>query len=275
MTQKPFPLRGYTLPLSPEGRSSIVEPPPWYYGGEVMQLVFRAPKERAAELIPPPLELGPEPGKGIVWFVEWVSVSESNPDMAFVNPERAVYQECLIMIQCSFRGEPGYIVPYIWVDNDFTLMRGFVQGFPKKLCRIYRTKLYDLNPKVGGKGVGAKVKGICEAHGERIVEGSLVFARQADPSELPQVRFYLMRHFPDIEDPSKPAVHELAVSRVSDFAVADVWAGDAELRFFESAVEEAASLSPVEMLGGFYHAIGLTITGGEVIHRYNVGTSNL
>jgi acetoacetate decarboxylase len=263
-----FPLKGYTLPLTPKGQSSIVESPPWYYGGEVMQLIFRTDEARARELIPPPLEMGPEPGKGVVWFVEWVSVSESNPDLAFINPERAIYQECLVMIQCSFQGEPCYIVPYIWVDNDFTLMRGFVQGFPKKLCRIYRTKLNDLNPKIGGKRVGAKMKGICQAHGERIVEGSLVFTRQAEPSELPPVRFYLMRHFPNIEDSSRPSVHELAISEVSDVRVADIWAGDSDLTFFESAVEEVAALAPVEMQGGFFHAMGLTITGGKVIHSY-------
>jgi acetoacetate decarboxylase len=172
------------------------------------------------------------------------------------------------MIQCSFQGEPGYIVPYIWVDNDFTLMRGFVQGFPKKLCRVYRTKLNDLNPKIGGKRVGARMKGICQAHGERIVEGSLVFTRQAEPSELPPVKFYLMRHFPNIEDPSSPSVHELAITEVSDIRVADIWAGDSDLTFFESAVEEVAALAPVEMLGGFFHTMGLTITGGKVIHSY-------
>jgi len=268
MIPKQFPLKGYTLPLTPKGQSSVVGPPPWYYGGEVMQLIFRTDEKRAKDLIPPPLEIGPEPGKGIVWFVEWVSVSESNPDLAFINPERAMYQECLVLIQCSFQGEPGYIVPYIWVDNDFTLIRGFVQGFPKKLGRIYRTKLSDLNPKIGGKRVGAKIKGICEANGERIVEGSLVFSRQAAPSELPSVRFYLMRHFPDIEDPSKPAVHELAISQVSDVRVADIWAGDANLKFFESAVEEVANLAPVEMQGGFFHSMGLTINGGKVIHKY-------
>jgi acetoacetate decarboxylase len=268
MSSERFKLKGYTLPLTPKGQSSIVEPPPWHYGGELMQLVFRTDEKRVKKLIPPPLEIGPEPGKGIVWFADWVSVSESNPDLAFTNPERAVYRECVVMIQCSFRGEPGYIVPHIWVDNDFTLMRGFVQGFPKKLGRIYRTKLSDLNPKTGGKRVGAKMKGICEAHGERIVEGSLVFTHQAVASDLPLVRSYLMRHFPDIEDPSKPAVHELAISQVSDIRVDDVWAGDADLKFFDSASEEIAALSPIEMLGGFFHSMGVTITGGKVIYKY-------
>jgi acetoacetate decarboxylase len=77
-----------------------------------------------------------------------------------------------------------------------------------------------------------------------------------------------MRHFPNIEDPAKPAVHELAISQISDVRVADVWAGDADLKFFESVVEEVAALAPVEMLGGFFHSMGLTITGGKVIYKY-------
>ena len=234
-----------------------------------MQLIFRTDTARAKELIPPPLGLGPDPGLGILWFVEWVSVSEANPDLAFVNPERSVYRECLVMIQCQHEGETGYIVPYIWVDNDFTLMRGFVQGFPKKLGRIYLTKLSELNPKVGGKRPGAKMKGLLETHGERLVEGSLIFEREAEPSELPAVKFFLMRHFPDIENPAKPAVHEIVTSVVSDVKVADIWAGEAQVKFLHSAMEEVAGIEPLEMLGGFYHNMGLTITGGNVLHRYN------
>jgi|SRR5208337_2617819 len=76
-SEKVFPLKGYMLPLSPEGRSSLIDAPPWHYGGEVMHLIFRADEKRVKALLPPPLEIGPNPGEGVVWFVEWVSVSES------------------------------------------------------------------------------------------------------------------------------------------------------------------------------------------------------
>lgn len=233
-----------------------------------MHIKFRADEEQVLKLIPPPLEPGPNLGEGIIWFTEWVSVSEAHPDLAFLNPERAVYRECLVLLSCSYEGSPGYIVPYIWVDNDFTLMRGFIQGFPKKLGRIYMTKLHDLNPKVGGKRVGAKVKGICEAHGERIIEGSLMFTRKAEFSELPPLKFFLMRHFPDIENQDKPAIHEITSSVVTDVRFGDVWAAETQLNFFDSAFEEVADLRPIEMLGGFYYSIGLTITGGKVLYKY-------
>jgi acetoacetate decarboxylase len=261
-------LKGYMLPLSPEGRSSLMDPPPWHYGGEVMHLNFRADPKKVEALIPPPLKMGPNPGEGAVWFVEWVSVSDSNPDISFVNPERSIYRECIVMVRCQFEGVPGYYVPYIWVDNDFTLMRGFIQGFPKKLGRVHITKLHELTPKVGGKKPGARMKGICAAHEERIVEGSLIFTRKVRDDEAPPVKFYLMRHFPDFENPERPLVHDITMSLVTDVKVADVWTGDGEIRFMSSPFEEVADLGPVEAVEGFAFSIGLTIAGGKVLYKY-------
>lgn len=263
-----FSLKGYALPLTPRGRSSIIDPPPWHYGGDIFAIMFTMNEKKARAFIPPPLEMGPRPGEGIVWFPEWVSVSDAQPDLAFVNPERAVYRECLVMLSCQFNGTPGYFVPFIWVDNDFTLMRGFVQGFPKKLGRVYLTKLHDLCPNVGGKAVGARMKGILESHGERVVEGSMVFTRKAKPEDLPAVKFYLMRHFPSIDDPARAVVHEISAGKVANPKIGDVWAGKGDLKLFASPFEEVADLNPVKVTGAFYFSMGMTITGGEVLHSY-------
>jgi acetoacetate decarboxylase len=267
-SEKGFSLKGYTLPLSPEGRSSLLDAPPWHYGGDVMHLIFKADEKRVKALLPPPLEIGPNPGEGVVWFVEWVSASESNPDLAFINPERSIYHECIVMVGCQFEGVPGYYVPYIWVDNDFTLMRGFIQGFPKKLGRIHITKLHELTPRVGGKKIGAKIRGICVSHEERIVEGSLDFKKQVAPADVPPFKFYLMRHFPDYENPAKPLVHDIVVSNVANARIADAWECDASVDFMPSLFEEVADLGPVEAMSGFSFQLGMTITGGKVLYRY-------
>jgi acetoacetate decarboxylase len=172
------------------------------------------------------------------------------------------------MIACRYEGVPGYYVPYIWVDNDFTLIRGFIQGFPKKLGRVHITKLHDLTPKVGGKKVGAKVKGICAAHEDRIVEGSLVFKKQSTAASVPPLKFYLMRHFPDYENPKKPLVHDIVVSNVTNAKIGEVWEGKADVRFLPSPFEEVAELGPVKALNGFHFQVGMTITGGKVLYKY-------
>jgi acetoacetate decarboxylase len=267
--ERVFSLKGYTLPLSPSGKAALIDPPPWYYGGDVMHLVFKGDVGAMAALLPPPLEMGPRPGEGVVWFVEWVSASAARPDLAYINPERSIYRECIVMIQCSFNGEPGYYVPYIWVDNDFTLMRGFIQGFPKKLGNVYITKLHDLMPVVGGRKPGARMKGICAAHGERIVEGSLVLSRPIEPGEVPPVKFYLMRHLPDFGEAGRLSVHEIVMSTVTDARVANAWAGEGEVAFMPSDFEEVAEFGDVEVLGGYSYSLGITITGGRTLYRYS------
>jgi len=96
-----------------------------------------------------------------------------------------------------------------------------------------------------------------------------VFTRQASLDEVPPVKFYLMRHFPDFENPDKPLVHDITMSMVTGVEVADPWAGDAGIRFMPSPFEEVADLGPVEALGGFFFRIGLTITGGKVLYKYS------
>lgn len=263
-----FNLKGYTLPLSLEGKAALIDPPPWHYGGDVMHLIFEGNKEKMSALLPPPLVPGPNPGLGVLWFVEWVSVSDSRPDLASVNPERSMYRECIVMIECQFEGVPGYYVPYIWVDNDFTLMRGFIQGFPKKLGSIYITRLHDYTPVIGGRKEGATMKGICVAHAERIVEGSLTLHRPIQPEEVPPVKFYLMRHLPDYENSDGISVLEITTSTVTNVKVGNAWAGNSEICLLPSPFEEVAELGPISPSGGYSFSIGITITGGKVLYRY-------
>jgi acetoacetate decarboxylase len=112
------------------------------------------------------------------------------------------------------------------------------------------------------------MKGICNAHEERIVEGSLVLTRPIPPEEAPPVKFYLMRHFPDYENPEEPLVHDITTSVVTNVQVRNGWAGDADVRFMPSIFEEVADLGPIEALDGFTFSIGLTISGGKVLHKY-------
>ena len=46
-------LKGWTLPQSPTGRSSLLPPPPWHYSGEIISADFTADPDRVAELLPP------------------------------------------------------------------------------------------------------------------------------------------------------------------------------------------------------------------------------
>ena len=96
----------------------------------------------------------------------------------------------------------------------------------------------------------------------------MVFTRKAEAADLHAVKFYLMRHLPRIDDAAKPAVHELTSGKIVNPKFGDVWLGDGDLKFFASAFEEVADLGPVKATGAFYFSMGMTITGGEVLHDY-------
>ena len=47
----------------------------------------------------------------------------------------------------------------------------------------------------------------------------------------------------------------------------DVWAGDAEIELYESPTEELFLLEPLEVIGGYYHRVGVSWKGGTTLVR--------
>jgi len=92
--------------------------------------------------------------------------------------------------------------------------------------------------------------------------------------ELPKVKFFLIRHFPSIEDPNRPTVFELVRSVVEDLVFDNVWRGRAEVKLYPSRFEELDALSPVEVLGGHLFSMGMTIKGGLVLEKLHTHVLN-
>ena len=49
------------------------------------------------------------------------------------------------MVNALLDGEEVTTCPFIWVDQDFALARGWIQGFPKKLGSIWMTRTFGLD----------------------------------------------------------------------------------------------------------------------------------
>ena len=65
-----MPLKGYTAPLSPDGRASIVPPPPWHYSGDFLIVEYRTHADNVIALLPPELEPADDPGMVAVIFAD-------------------------------------------------------------------------------------------------------------------------------------------------------------------------------------------------------------
>lgn len=233
--------------------------------------MYRTDPEAVASYLPEPLQSGAEGDRVCVSFSKWWSLWDNQVDMPFVNPERTWYNETVMWVPCSYEGEQGQLCVYTWVDNDFTMARGHFMGFPKKLGQTYKTDYNPMNPKMSPLGPGSKMKGYTVAHGERLLEGTLVIQEKITAQGLPSpmgLPVYNIRHFPSIVPGSKPSVLELVKLSAENTHFGDVWAGEATMKVLPSELEEHTDLAVREVIGGFYFTGGTTVTGGELIHSW-------
>ena len=160
-------LTGYTLPRTPRGTSSLAPAPPWHYVGTALAVEFETMPATVAAFLPPPLELAS--GRCAAYFVEWQYASDGGEE--YLDPVRSQYHETIILLSATYEGSPVAYCPFIWVDQDVSLMRGLVQGWPKQIGSTWITRAYDLPSKATPVvGPGGKFGASLAARDRRLVE---------------------------------------------------------------------------------------------------------
>ena len=164
-------LQGYTVPRTPRGQASLVPPPPWHYVGDF--LVDRLPRRsrgrgvaaaggagaasRTPAAAPPSTRTG--------------SRAREHGD-ELLDPSRSHYREFYIVINALLDGEEVTTCPFIWVDQDFAMARGWIQGFPKKLGEVWTTRTFALECRAApGLRSGSRFGGTCSAARPRDLAG--------------------------------------------------------------------------------------------------------
>ncbi|MBI2184499.1 MAG: acetoacetate decarboxylase family protein [Thaumarchaeota archaeon] len=261
-------LKGYCLPLSPQGKASLIDELPWHYGSDSIFVKFRSDEEAIRERLPEPLTPAPEP-IGYAYVTEIVSVGDKNRDMVYTNPAGTLYMEGGVVLECRYKDEPAIFVTAMWVNQDWSMMRGWFQGLPKKIARIYLTKLHPLNPALKPFGVGTGLTGIVERLGDRVLKATIKIKKQGTLQDVPKLgTSYNIRHFPNLQPGERPSVNELVKLDLANQKVANIWVGDATLSFGESENEELTRLQPRKVEGGCYFSMGYTIMGSKIVHKY-------
>jgi acetoacetate decarboxylase len=272
-------LKGYSIPLSPEGRAQVLGSPPWHFGVDLLAVHYRTDPKEVAKLLPEPLEPSrQDPAGAYVWFGDWQGLWHGHDDMLGVNPMQCLYKECLIGVRCSYKGEEGMRVVYIWVNKDFSLARGWFMGFPKKWGNVEmgscNRHLHNLNPAMRdiGVGPGQKYAAVCEAHGERLVTAQIELTQRIEPKDLPKpfgTDLFHTIHFPsaDLND-RKPLVHQLIQTQSANAKFGECWAAKGKLEYHPSLFEEHTAIAPREITGAYLIPTGFTIVGNKLIHTY-------
>ena len=153
---------------------------PWHYSGDIIAIDFTADPGRVAELVP--AGFSPRGDSSCTFFFcDWCSAADRDPRVKD-DPIKGQYREAYVTLNGTFDDRPFGRVPYIWVDSELSLLRGQIQGFPKKLGFIARPGL----GLVGDPG-GDTTSSIARDFGDRavgIMQPNLALAAAVPGQEL-------------------------------------------------------------------------------------------
>ncbi|MGW4906210.1 acetoacetate decarboxylase family protein [Streptomyces sp. NPDC004270] len=264
-------MKGYTLPLSPRGTANLAPAPPWHYAGTVVGVEFFTDPGAAEATLPEGLALDPDtPGRGVAMFIDW---QYSATGQEYLDPARSQYREFLTTLDARYDDMPVAWCPYIYVDNDAAMARGWVQGFPKKLGVVHQTRAYPVgNPATPTVGKGGRFGATASSAGQRIAEARVTLEQPlGDPAALMNRPVVNLRHFPRLAagQHDKPAVHELVLALLDDVSITEAWIGTGELDFLPARGEELADL-PVRRTGkGFRFHLAYSVNDLRTLTDYD------
>jgi acetoacetate decarboxylase len=168
------------------------------------------------------------------------------------------------LVDAMYCDEPVMWCPYIYVDNDAALVRGWTQGFPKKMGSIFQTRSYAaLGPAAAPVGSGSRFGASLSAHGQRLAEACVTLQKPVENGlSLLGRPTVLLRYFPRLAAGyrGKPAVNELAMSITDNLTVAGAWVGKGELIFPEANGEELNALAPKSIESGFRYSLSYSVS---------------
>lgn len=256
-------LRGYTLPQTPSGRSSLAPRPPWHYAGDCLAVEFDAQPVAVAALLPPPLEFTSE--RCCAYFIDWQFSTDEGDEI--LDPVTSQYKETIILVSGRYRGEDVAFCPFIWVDQDVSLMRGLIQGWPKQFGSTWITRAYDIpgRPSAGG---GRRFAASLAAKDRRLADARVTLR---EPSvTLPRPSFagaVNVRLFPNLSASraDRPAVHELVRLKSRDVHVGPIMKGEASLELHDHPRLELALLRPRKVGAGYRFSFALTVDDLETL----------
>src|SRR3982074_2807924 len=263
-------LKGFTVPKSPFGQAARTPPPSWHYAGDVVGVEFWMDADATAATLPNGLSPHPNSnGHRVMMFPGWQFTAQ---DDEYLDPARYQYREAFILVDATYRDVPIMWCPYIYVDNDAALARGWTQGFPKKMGSIFQTRSFAASgpaavPVASGSRFGASLS----AHGHRLAEACVTLHRPVENGmSLLSRPTVLLRYFPRLAAgyQDKPAVNELAMSITDNLTVTGAWIGKGELNFPETKGEELDPLAPKRIESGFRSSLSPSVSDLKILQDH-------
>jgi acetoacetate decarboxylase len=260
-------LSGLPFPRTPSGRASLLPPAPWHYSGDQLTVEYRTDPGAIRSLLPDGVTLAhddEDPGAVAFIWADWQSCGADGAEL--LDPVRSQYREAFVVVRCRYREELFSRCLFIWVDKDFAMVRGHLQGYPKKMGSIHQTR-----PIAQGKAgprleAGGAFGMTLAANDRRLAQATVTLTGSSSSGGF--VNGHAMLHhrwFPSIELDGRDSLAEVVTMSGVDVDLGPAYTGDATLELFDSPSEELLSLAPREIIGGYFRSVGTTFAGGRTL----------
>ena len=208
-------------------------------------------------------------GRAFFWFLDW-QFTGSNDELT--DPARYQYREAFVLVEAVFEGQPVNYCPFIFVDNDSAIARGWAQGYPKKLGSIFQTRTFSAPsaaaaPLAKGSRFGASVA----AHGERLATARVQLRRRSPIHRRYSIgRRRCIDFFRSLRRPARPSLPSMS-SPCPSPTISPSWTSGRDRRssrFPKSIGEDLHSLAPLRIGRGYRLGMAYSVTDLRILKNY-------
>jgi hypothetical protein len=252
-------LKGFAPPFTPRGSASLLPPPPWHYAGWLLSVEFECDPARARGFVP--AVLGPATGRGTVHFADWQATTDGSE---LLDPILSQYRETIVVLELERPGGTlANFCPFIYVDQDVSMLRGLLQGWPKKMGSTWLTRTLPLeHPAAAPLRRGTRLGATLAVKDRRLVEARLsLTGAPGEALGFAARPSYGTVGFADLTRAGAPPALRHVRSLVTDKVAAGWHEAEAELEFLDVPREELVDLGLRRPLRASAGWLGITITG--------------
>lgn len=251
--------KSFTAPFTQSGRSAIVPPPPWHYAGWLINVAVSFDACSSTELVP--ASLGTMTGKGCIHFADWQATTDGRE---LLDPVYSQYRETIVIVEIKRPDGALYnYCPFIWVDQDISLIRGLLQGWPKKIGSTHMTRSLPIDhraavPLKAGSHLGATLS----VKERRLIEASLTLTGKAG-----QAYGFLANKtigavgWPDLTKPGQMPKLSWLLPDIQGKVSSEWHDAEACIAVLPHPVEELSLLGELKAEGASAGWIGITVMG--------------
>lgn len=255
--------QSFTAPFTASGRAALVQPPPWYYAGWLLNVEFQFDAANASPLLPP--AVGRPVGTGCVHFADWQACTAGGHEL--LDPVLAQYRETIVVLQVERPdGSPGVYCPAIWVDQDTSLLRGLLQGWPKKMGSTWLTRCLPLDhPAAAPLRAGSRLGASLAVKDRRLLEARATLTGAAGrPMGFLASPSVGAVGWPDLRQPGRLPAPLLVRPDIGQRIDSGWHQATAELRLMEPhPTEEIHLLGELQATEASVGWLGLTVSGAR------------